>query len=213
MQQNCPDCNTELVSSAVGLLCPGCGGLHHFDKMSSSNGSAVAIHTANQPLPAAHDTVKVEKPVKKLLATPKPKKPAQSHTKPAKYSLKHHMKRLMVPELPAPHVSDYSHDGNIADTQLAAPVAAQQVTDISRKKYDETFVRDTGVAIAASAAASKKSSSHEEKAKVAQVHEEWKHEIDDTPGSFVASRSIIMIIAAILLLVAAYLAVFWFRVV
>ena len=225
MQQNCPDCNTELVSSAVGMLCPGCGALHQFEKMSST-GAAVAVHTSTQPALTVHDMVKptVSKPAK----IPKPKKPTHSKpattkaepAKPTKYSLKRHMKRLMVPELPAPHVSDYSHDSHIADTDLAPAAAVSaapnQVTDISRK-YDETFVPDE-TAKTAAVAASAVTVSHKQSENAAQpspdaTNDEWKEGIDDSPSSFVISRSIIMIVAAILLLVAAYLAVFWFRVV
>ncbi len=125
----------------------------------------------------------------------------------------------MVPELPSPHVSDYSHDGHIADTNLApgatAAAAPHQVTDISRK-YDETFVPDetaTAAAAATAVVATKEHSTDHPKASNTEPHEEWKENIDDSPSSFVVSRSLIMIVAAILLLVAAYLTVFWFRVV
>lgn len=224
MQQNCPDCNTELVSSAVGMLCPGCGALHQFEKMSST-GSAVAVHTPTQPTLTVHDMVKPTSP--KPVKVSKPKKPTHTKpvtteakaAKPTKYSLKRHMKRLMVPELPPPHVSDYSHDNHIADTALASTTAAtaapHQVTDISRK-YDETFVPDeaaTATATTAAVVANKVHSTDHPAADNSESHEEWKENIDDSPSSFVVSRSLIMIVAAILLLVAAYLAVFWFRVV
>jgi hypothetical protein len=125
----------------------------------------------------------------------------------------------MVPELPPPHVSDYSHDNHIADTALASTTAAtaapHQVTDISRK-YDETFVPDeaaTATATTAAVVANKVHSTDHPAADNSESHEDWKENIDDSPSSFVVSRSLIMIVAAILLLVAAYLAVFWFRVV
>ena len=221
MQQNCPDCNTELVSSAVGLLCPGCGELHQFEKMSST-GTAVAVHTPSQPTLTVHDMVKptATKPAKvsktKEPTHTRPNVAKPESAKPTKYSLKRHMKRLMVPELPPPHVSDYSHDSHIADTELAsadtAVVAPHQVTDISRK-YNDTFVPDETATAAATVAIAAQKNTEDPTTENSTAHEEWKENIDDSPNSFVVSRSLIMIVAAILLLVAAYIAVFWFRVV
>lgn len=226
MNHSCPDCNTELVHSAVGLLCPGCGAVHQFEKFKSDGAATVEVHRsplmASTPVSDSSEDVIVQtKPSQPTTkAKPKATKPAPAvrpkPSKPAKYSLKHHMKRLMVPELPAAHVSDYSHDDYIGATAMATSQAdgSPKVTDIS-KRYDETFEPDTTEKVASTAAAAAmvgkmdEPTVHHAAEATGPHHDDWKDDIDDTPSGFALSRSAIMIIAAILLLIAAYLAVFW----
>lgn len=104
---NCPQCDSELVTSTVGLLCPDCGALHRFYKTGQSN--QTTPEPKETPTEKAHSTTASSSNIVK-----------NSLSKRAKA----HIKRLVVPELPDPQDASHLLESHLVN-QIELPAAAQ----------------------------------------------------------------------------------------
>lgn len=96
---NCPQCDSELVASAVGLLCPGCGVLHRFYKTGQSN--QVSHEPSEMPKDEVHSAVQSSNDMVKH---------------PISKRAKAHIKRLVVPELPNPQDASHLLESHLSTT-------------------------------------------------------------------------------------------------
>jgi len=147
MHHACPDCNTELTPSIVGYLCDGCGSVHSFEKLASTQ------------------LTSGKRPAKPIAKTPQSNQKSSQSVKLAGNSksptriahIKKKVKSFVLPvisELPKPiddsHLLNdhYPADTSIPQTPLGAltaatpPLAAAvQQNEIASEQKNESFAQ------------------------------------------------------------------------
>ena len=243
MDRYCSDCNTPTVRSSVGYMCPSCGRLHQFDKAGSmatmqrpQTDSFLATVKADRNDYNSHFT--------DLTAPPKPNaskkasddlavaKPTKAHHKKSAKtkraskepdSIKNTMKRLLVPELPAPHYhrvalsavgagsatllpSAAPHDeatNSSEPTPPTAPVSTKASAQLPHQDSHESAHANPAVPLAAAAGIAAGATA-EQDAHIMHA-QDMQDQLEDTSSTNVV-HVIAMVVAVVLLIVAFVLA-------
>ncbi len=134
----CSNCDTAVVRSAVGYMCPGCGRLHDFAKAQALPGQPQAdpfIGGSAHSQAEEHFTdIVPQKAVRALEQPPTASTPSADLSEQKSSAIKQTMKRLLIPELPAPHYSSAltGREATAAlmpsahDDRIATPIAPDQ---------------------------------------------------------------------------------------
>lgn len=150
MDRYCSDCNTATVRSSVGYMCPGCGRLHQFDKADALTATR-GVQTDSfldtvqldrndynshftdltaPPKPSTKNKVSDDPKAAKSAKTHHKKKVKHKHSSEQPASIKRTMKRLLVPELPAPHYHKAALATNSGGSALMpSPALPTEATD------------------------------------------------------------------------------------